>query len=84
MEDIDKYLERNLKKGYTKESLKWALVKQGYPKKLIERSFKKFEKNDRDIPKEKPTIKHEIISQEGEKTVTVYNPRSFWKRLFGF
>ena len=45
LKEIVDYIKKNLKKGYTKDSLKWALVKQGYPRLEVERAFKKTSPN---------------------------------------
>ena len=35
------YIKKNLKKGYTKESLRWALVDQGHSRTEIEKSLRR-------------------------------------------
>ena len=37
--DLVDYIKRNLKKGYTEDSLKWALVNQGNSKIEVERAI---------------------------------------------
>ena len=81
MRDIINYIKRNLKKGYTKESLKWALLNQGYSKFEIERSLRKvdFELAQEAPPLEaKPIIKREIINKRPHE-----EKKGFWRRLFG-
>ena len=77
------YLKKNLTKGYTIESLKWALVNQGYSRsevyKAIEMAHKELA-DEAPILKEKPVIKYEVLDEEN-KPVEV--KQSFWKRLFG-
>ena len=34
------YLKKNVKKGYTMESLKWALVTQGYSRSMVEEAIR--------------------------------------------
>jgi len=41
MDELVDYIKKNLKKGYTKEALKWALINQGYSKLEVERALKK-------------------------------------------
>lgn len=82
------YIKRNLKKGYTKESLKWALVGQGHSKVEIERALERAEKElalEAPILETKPVIKREIITDEGVKYTDSKNIKkdSFWKRMFG-
>lgn len=82
LEELADYFKINLKKGYTKESLKWALVNQGYSRMEIEKAIKKAEQDlaaSAPILKTKPEIKYEVVTDykpEPEKT-------SFWKRFFG-
>ena len=77
------YLKKNLKKGYTTESLKWALISQGYSRTAVKMAFEELNKElARQAPvlKEKPIIKYEIID-ENDQPITVKKP--FWKRFFG-
>ncbi len=76
------YVKKNLKKGYTKESLKWALVNQGHSKIEVEKAMKIVEEqlaNEAPILETKPEIKVEIVEpkQPEEK-------KSWLKKLFGF
>ena len=83
MEDLVNYIKRNLKKGYTKESLKWALLNQGYSKIEVERALRKV---DFELAQEapqleaKPNIKREVLSP---KKQIHEEKKGFWKRLFG-
>ena len=74
------YIKKNLKKGYTKESLKWALVNQGHSKIEVEKALKIAEDQlaaQAPILETKPEIKIELVEPKTkEKT-------SFWKKLFG-
>jgi len=77
------YLRRNLKKGYTEDSLKWALINQGYSKISIEDALRRVHKElaqTAPILKDKPVIKYEVIDQTG-KAIEV--KKSFWDRFFG-
>jgi argonaute-like protein implicated in RNA metabolism and viral defense len=79
MEELTFYLKKNLKKGYTRESLRWALVNQGYSKIEVDNALKKVDKDLADqapILKTKPEIEHKIIPIE-EPT----KKKSFWERL---
>jgi len=76
--DLIGYLKKNLKKGYPLESLRWALVNQGYSKLEVEKAIKRAEKELSDeapVLKTKPEIKYEIIEPKIEK-------KSFWQNLF--
>ena len=75
------YLKKNLKKGYTLESLKWALLKQGYSRTAIERAIEKIHKELAEkapILKEKPSISYQIIDEE-DNPINV--KKSWWERL---
>lgn len=77
------YFKKNLSKGYTLESLKWALINQGYSKIEIEKSIKKVNlelSKKAPILKEKPEIKYEIFD-ENNKPIKIKKP--WWKGLFG-
>lgn len=76
------YFKKNLKKGYTEESLKWALVNQGYPRTSVENALKQAHKELAEkapIIREKPIIRYEIIDERGNP-IKVKKP--FWRRFF--
>ena len=80
---IIEYLRRNMEKGYDPDSLKWALVKQGYSRTLIDASIKEVKREPIRDPlavREKPVITHEII---GENDQPVMENKPWWKRIFG-
>ena len=65
LEELADYFKNNLKKGYTKESLRWALVNQGYSRMEIEKAIRKAELDlaaSAPILKTKPEIKYEVIT----------------------
>jgi predicted DNA-binding protein YlxM (UPF0122 family) len=73
------YLKKNLKKGYTEDSLRWALINQGYSRTAVEDAIKKSHQELAEkapILKEKPKIKYEIID-EYDKPVAIKKP--WWK-----
>ena len=77
------YLKKNLKKGYTIESLKWALIKQGYSRTAIEKAIEQIHKELAEkapVLKEKPVISYLIID-ENDNPIEI--KKSFWKRIFG-
>jgi len=82
------YLIKNLRKGYTKESLKWALVDQGHSKMEINHAFQRVEQelaSKAPILKTRPEIKYELIEPVPENPENIVkNTRiSFWKKMFG-
>lgn len=77
------YIKKNLKKGYTPDSLKWALLNQGYTKASVERAIKEANiELAKTVPKlkEKPIIKYELLDEQ-DKPIKI--KKSFWKRLLG-
>jgi hypothetical protein len=82
VDEVVEYIKKNLKKGYTKESLKWALVNQGHSKVEVEKALKRV---DDELAKEapmlytKPEIQYEII----EPKDAIVEKKSWWKKLLG-
>lgn len=80
---ITDYLKRNSKKGYSMETLKWALINQGYSRIIVENAIEDVSMEmARDAPKldEKPRIKYEILD-ENNNPIKIKKP--WWKRIFG-
>jgi len=80
---IIEYLRRNIKKGYTIESLKWALIGQGYSRAFVEASIDELNKElarKAPILKEEPIIKYEIVDEKNEPIIF---KKSWWKSIFG-
>lgn len=80
------YIKINISKGYTPDSLKWALINQGYSRiivsKAIEIAHKEIaEKAPRLV--EKPTIVHKLIDETGETFIHASSKKPWWKKLFG-
>jgi len=77
------YFKKNLTKGYTSDSLKWALINQGYSRAIVEMALDQANKELSEkapILKDKPIIKYEIID-EYDKPIII--KKSWWKRVFG-
>ncbi len=76
------YFKKNLAKGYTSETLKWAMVNQGYSRVVVEDAIEQANKELAEkapVLKEKPQIKYEIVD-EYDKPITI--KKSWWKRIF--
>jgi hypothetical protein len=76
------YIKKNFKKGYTEESLKWALINQGYSRILVEKAIETANKElaeSAPVIKEKPKISYQIVD-EYNRPVKVKRP--WWKRIF--
>jgi hypothetical protein len=81
-EKIVEYLKKNISKGYTIDSLKIALLRQGYSRAMVELSISKVHTElakQAPILKDKPTIKYEFVD-ELDNPVEMRKP--WWKRLF--
>ncbi len=82
IKDLTGYIKKNLKKGYTKDSLKWALIKQGHSKLEVSKALAAVEEElAREAPvlQAKPEIHYEVVSPDNVQV----EKKSFWKRLFG-
>mgnify|MGYP001575609665 CR=1 FL=1 len=80
---LAEYFKKNLKKGYTPDSLKWALINQGYQRTSVEKAIELVNQElarQAPILREQPIITHEILDEKG-KPVDV--KKSWWKRLLG-
>ena len=76
------YLKKNLKKGYNSDTLKYALVSQGYSRAMVEMALVQANRElavKVPILKDKPVIKHHIID-EYDNPIEVKKP--WWKRFF--
>ena len=81
---LREYIKKNLKKGYTQDSLKWALINQGYSRTAVEGAIEEVNKElamQAPVLKDKPVIKYEIIGEDNQPIII---KKSFWKRLFGY
>lgn len=75
------YIKKNLRKGYPTDTLKIALINQGYMRPTVDEAIQEAIKqlaSEAPAIKEKPEIEHEIIIDE-----PITEKKSFWKRLFG-
>jgi hypothetical protein len=78
--ELVEHIKKNFEKGYDAESLKYALLRQGYSKievaNALEKAKKELEdKNEKNS--EKPKIKYEIY---GENNKPIREP--FWRKIF--
>lgn len=77
------YFKKNLSKGYTLDSLKFALMSQGYSRAIVESAIEQANKElaeNAPVLKEKPKIRYEIID-EYNKPIKI--KKSWWESLFG-
>jgi len=82
IQQLVNYLKRNLSKGYTIESLKWALINQGYSRSSVNKAIQLTnEQLALKAPKlkEKPIIKYEIVTDKEEKKKI--KRKTFWEKI---
>ncbi|MDE1848605.1 MAG: hypothetical protein KGH55_01075 [Nanoarchaeota archaeon] len=84
--DFVNHLKRTLSKGYKEQSLRTALLNQGYSDVVIDRALDQAlkelaEEEKAKKEKEKPKITYQIYD-ENNRLVKSSKP-SFWKKLFG-
>lgn len=82
-EQLIEYFKRNLKKGYTTDSLKWALIGQGYSRVIVEEALVEAQKEmakEAPIFKEKPRINYQMFDKDGKPFEV---KKSWWKKIFG-
>jgi hypothetical protein len=78
------YLKRNLKKGYPVETLRIALINQGYSRQIIDEALKEALNRmaaEAPVINEKPEIEHEVIA---EVETPVVAKKSAWKKFVEF
>lgn len=89
-QQLSEYIKKNLKKGYTLDSLRFSLLNQGYSKISIENAIDVVNKQiAEEIPpiEERPEITYKVIADTHEDLeyvkVSLETKKGFFKRLFG-
>ena len=88
VEQLADYIQKNVKKGYTADSLKYSLMTQGYSRISIESAIKIANKKLAEtVPpiKEKPQILYKRITSDNKEIELSHLTKtpSFWKKLKG-
>lgn len=76
---LTQYVKNNLRKGYTLESLKWALIGQGHSRMEVAKAIERVEtelSQEAPVLQTKPEIVYETIPEEETK-------KPWWKRIIG-
>ncbi|MDP3966547.1 MAG: hypothetical protein Q8Q04_03385 [archaeon] len=74
------YFKKNLAKGYTEESLKFALLDQRYSRTAIDQAVMQAHKEMAEaIKKEKPVIKYSLYNENNEPVKV--DPFTFWEKV---
>ena len=77
------YIQSNLRKGYTLESLKWALISQDYSRPFVDKAIEEANQemaSKAPLVEDKPKISYQIMDEHDEP-VTIEKP--WWKKIFG-
>lgn len=81
LRDMTDHIKKNVQKGYSLESLRWALVKQGHHKHDIERALKSAQD---EMTQEAARTSQQAASRPAPTIEPVTEPsKPFWKKLFG-
>jgi len=87
LNQLAEYILKNLKKGYTQDSLKYSLISQGYSKISVDNAIGIANKQLAETApemKEKPQITYKIIDEQDKVIeVTPERKKSWLKRIFG-
>lgn len=76
------YIKRNLRKKYPIETLRIALINQGYMRNSVDEAIKVAVNElakEAPVIKERPEIEHEVLTEE-----PIVEKKSFWKKIVDF
>jgi len=86
LNQLAEYILKNLKKGYTQDSLKYSLISQGYSKISVDNAIGIANKQLAETApemKEKPQITYKIIDEQDKVIeVTPERKKSWLKRIY--
>ena len=74
------YLQKNLKKGYKLEDLRWSLINQGHSRISVDKAIN-FVKEIEEAKNIKPV---EAIEIKEPIDIQIREEKNFWQRLKGF
>ena len=77
VQTIVDYIDKNLKKGYTIEDLKWALINQKYSRIEIDKAMKI-------VQARAPAVRTEpsqVMIEQSVQEMKAPEKQSFWKKL---
>ena len=80
--ELVEYFKKNLAKNYTEESLKFALMGQGYSRVAVEEALAQAHKEIAEtapILREKPVIKHEFYDEKNNPIKV--EPFTRWEKV---
>ncbi len=77
------YFKKNLAKGYTIDTLRYALIAQGYSRTIVDSSLQKAQMELAEkapVLIDTPKIIYEVVD-ENDRPIQLKKP--WWKRIFG-
>ena len=80
LQNLVDYAKKNIKKGYSEDSLRWALIGQGHSRIEIDKAISLAKT---EIEKERPRMQQP--PQQLENTIPkidIEDKKPFWRRLF--
>lgn len=79
-QQLAEYIKKNISKGYTSESLRWALVSQGHSRVQVDKAVKfATEQMAATAPK---MVEEPVMSQQIQEMTEPEKKKGFWERLF--
>lgn len=88
LQQLADYIKKNISKGYTAESLRWALINQGYSRTEVNLALiKANEQLAATAPKmkEKPVIKYEVLNEQNNLVAKADNDKKgLWGKFLDF
>lgn len=82
MGKLIRYIKKNLSKGYTLESLKWALIEQGYSRSEVDRAIKLVhEELAKNAPKLKDKPKITVTRESIYPAIPIEEKKGFWIKI---
>ena len=84
IQELVAYIKKNLRKGYTKDSLRWALINQGYSKIEVDRALKKAEEDFVNTAQEMKVKQSTEYANSTQNNVSNNPaPKKGWRKWFG-
>lgn len=85
IQNLTEYAKRNLKKGYSNDSLRWALINQGHSRIEVDKalSVAQAEVSKEAMVNARKSQESSPLQPSMPAVSVEPEPKSFWKRWFG-
>lgn len=84
MQNLIDYVKRNLAKGYSSDSLRWALINQGHSRIEVDKALSLAQTEvSRERVTSRPAASTQTSISSSSLQVEPEPKQPFWKRLFG-